>query len=572
MHDAPEAYIGDVSKPLKALLKDYCRIEAKIEAAIASRFGLELPLPEAVKRIDIVMLLTEQRQLLHNQKPWIAPENMELPRRGAALLETPRGARPVPETLQGAVGPVTKLLAVQTAALKAAYRRRGFAYFMEMGLGKSLTALTEFMDLVNEHETTRMVVVCPNSFKSGWRDEVEKHDIGVDCFLFSSGAERDNRDFLSRRYTRPPLIVVNYEATRSAYTKELLINFIRTKPTYIVFDESIQIKTHNALQTKSAIEISQYAHYRRVLSGKPITQGPHDLWGQMRAIGQLDGRNFYAFRNMFCRMGGFKNKQVIGAINEDMLAGMIEPHIFRATKSQWLDLPGKVYTTREYTMSKEQRKQYDAMEDNFVLWLTDDKAVTIEAAITKYEKLLQIQCGFIIDESTAIHDLVPLESNPRLNALREIIEDEVTGKVIIVYVHRHSCELLLKALKHLNPVFIRGGMSPDEVNNNKRAFNENPTCRCILLQATAGKYGHTLLGDKGYDSCATTIFFENSYSLDTRSQIEDRNHRFGQTATSVTYVDFYATSMDKKVIKALQRKESIFNAIFDHIKSAIKAA
>jgi SNF2 family DNA or RNA helicase len=345
------------------------------------------------------------------------------------------------------------------------------------------------------------------------------------------------------------------------------------KATYIAFDESIQIKTHNSQQAQAAIELSRYGARRRILTGKPITQGPHDLWGQMRAIGQLDGRNFYSFRAMFCRMGGFKNKQVLGTQNEDILAGMIEPHVFRATKEDWLpDNPRRDYTVREYKMTSEQREQYKSMEHEFILWLNESDAVTIDAAITKYMKLAQIQCGFIIDtdNESKVHVICEPDRNPRIQLLDDILRDELTGKAIVVFVHRYSFEILKEYFKEYNPAFITGGLTPEELNAQKLKFNADSSCRIILVQERAGKFGHTLLGD-AHNRCATTIFFENSYSLDDRSQVEDRNHRRGQTAPSVLYIDLCGTSMDRNVIRALQRKEAIFQAVFKHIKKAVPA-
>jgi len=461
---------------------------------------------------------------------------------------------------------------VQIAALEASKGRHGFGFFMEMGLGKTLTALTEFQRGTADG-TTRMVAVCPNTFKGGWAEEVEKHGFDFETHIFQSGTFDSDR-FLGRRYERPPLLIINYEAIRSPAIHTKLLDWMARKPTYIALDESIQIKTHDAIQSKAAISLSRQAVVRRILTGKPTAQGPHDLWAQMRAIGQLDGRNFYAFRGMFCRMGGFKNKQVIGSQNEDILAKLIEPHVFRATKEDWLFSIPKVYTTREYEMTKEQRAQYRSMEKDFVLWMNEDEFVTVDAAITKYGKLAQIQCGFIIDtdHESKVTVICEPHKNPRVLTLLDILRDEVPGKAIVVYIHRYTFEILSEALKEFNPARITGGMKPDEVDEQKRKFNEDPSCRIILVQERAGKYGHTLLGSPGPGNrCSTTIFFENSYSLDDRSQVEDRNHRRGQDANSVNYIDLCGTSMDRNVIRALQRKESIFKAIFAHIRKAVPA-
>lgn len=64
MHDAAEAYVGDLVAPLKRHLPDFQAAEARVWKAIATRFDLPEKLPQEVKRADLVMLATEARDLM----------------------------------------------------------------------------------------------------------------------------------------------------------------------------------------------------------------------------------------------------------------------------------------------------------------------------------------------------------------------------------------------------------------------------------------------------------------------------------------------------------------------------
>lgn len=80
LHDASEAYLGDVVKPLKNLLPDYQEIEKKLEREIFKRFGVPATMAQCVKDADAVLLMEEQIDLwsatgcIVPQHPCIAKE------------------------------------------------------------------------------------------------------------------------------------------------------------------------------------------------------------------------------------------------------------------------------------------------------------------------------------------------------------------------------------------------------------------------------------------------------------------------------------------------------------------
>lgn len=71
LHDATEAYMGDVVKPLKLVLPDYQKIEARLEKVVMQAFGLPHALLPQVKLADLTALATEKRDLLRNGPEWV---------------------------------------------------------------------------------------------------------------------------------------------------------------------------------------------------------------------------------------------------------------------------------------------------------------------------------------------------------------------------------------------------------------------------------------------------------------------------------------------------------------------
>lgn len=63
LHDASEAFTGDIQKPLKEMLPNFKKIEDRIEEALAAFFGLAYPFPPEIKQADVMMYKAERQQI-----------------------------------------------------------------------------------------------------------------------------------------------------------------------------------------------------------------------------------------------------------------------------------------------------------------------------------------------------------------------------------------------------------------------------------------------------------------------------------------------------------------------------
>lgn len=77
LHDAAEAYLCDVARPIKPFLGDYRAIEHNLMRVICSAFGLPSEEPASVRQADLVLLATERRDLMAAPPvPWVSTKNV----------------------------------------------------------------------------------------------------------------------------------------------------------------------------------------------------------------------------------------------------------------------------------------------------------------------------------------------------------------------------------------------------------------------------------------------------------------------------------------------------------------
>jgi SNF2 family DNA or RNA helicase len=438
-------------------------------------------------------------------------------------------------------------LSVQTEALKRCAGAHRYGYWLEQGLGKTRLILAEAELLHGAGELSNLVVVCPNSVKAVWQAEAE--------------AVRSSFAVVVWPDTPPPrpercLFVLNYEACITSRGNAALTDFLE-HDAMLVVDESIALKNPKAQRTKALLSLSYGRKYVRLLSGLPVVQNAADLWAQLRLLGADVNRSSFAFKMRYCQMGGWENRQVIGTLNEDELARIVEKVSFRALKRDWTDLPEKLYSLRTYTLSPNQRRAYGAMLKELVVQLDAERTVSAPLAVTQLAKLQEISSGFIIDAEGRAVDLVAPKDNPKLDLLEELLE-QTAGKVIVFANFRHTLELCRQ--RWPKEPCITGGMDQDGIEEAMHEFNIGPA-KAIFCQIQSAKYGLTLLGRPDM-SCHTTVYLENSYSLDARAQSEDRNHRHGQR-NPVLYLDVIGTKVERAALSILAYKQDMAASIMN---------
>lgn len=453
---------------------------------------------------------------------------------------------------------------VQERALAAGWGKPGFAFFMRQRLGKTLVAYAEFTMLREAGAVDWMIVICPNSIKQQWRDQIEEVDITTPIHIYNSQKKKHFEEWSEGCKATGGVLIINYESIKSfmiaGYWQK-----IDTVRAYIVGDEITEIKTPTAKQTKATLELASICSIKRILTGKPTANSNADLWSPLRFINATDD-NFHQFQHRYTMQGGYKGKQFKQNINVDMLKKLMTPFCYIPDQKYIEGKFERIYEPpRLVEMTGKQKQMYDDMENELIAELSGDINITAPIVLTKYLRLQQISSGIVGDIEGEQHNIVEPENNPRIKETIKILENEVSNKVIIVCRFKKSIDNLHQVLtaKGYKVAVMIGGMG-DWLEEQKKLFTEGDH-DILLAQIQVLSYGHTLCGT-ATNPCLDMIFFENNFSLIDRAQCEARpEHMDRIKATS--YHDMYASAMDRVIVKALIRKEDAAIALLGYTRN-----
>jgi SNF2 family DNA or RNA helicase len=455
----------------------------------------------------------------------------------------------------------------QLTALEKSWNKETYAYFMEMGTGKTKVLIDNMSMLYDKGKIDGALIIAPKGVVKTWYEQelpthLPKHIENV-TVLWQPNITKKQQEKLESLFeieTALHIIIMNVEALSTDKGVKFASKFLNSHKVLMAIDESTTIKTPTAKRTKNIIGLGKYAKYRRIMTGSPVTKNPLDLYSQCEFLDPwlLDFTSYYAFRNRYAEMKTMhlrgRSIQVVSEFkNLGELSETVKTFSYRVLKEDCLDLPPKNWIKRYITLTPEQKKVYDQMKKAAIAVL-NGKVTSTMTVLTQLMRLHQITCGHFTADDGSVQTI----NSNRIKELMNILE-ETEGKAIIWANYQKDITQIVESVeKEYGPgsvVDYYGLTAQEDRQDNIRQFQSDPKCRFLVGTPSTGGYGITLT------AANTVIYYSNGYDLEKRLQSEDRAHRIGQKK-NVTYIDIIAEdTVDEKIVKALRDKINIASEV-----------
>ena len=447
----------------------------------------------------------------------------------------------------------TKPYEHQRNALNESAEKTQWAYFMEMGTGKTKVTIDNLAYLYLKNQIKSVLVIAPKSVYTVWETEIETHlPKEIKYKIYKWNISKPKEYDLLNKYDHLRIFLINVEALSTSRGFNACKDYLITNTkNFVALDESTTIKNRSAKRTKNILGLRSLSRIRRILTGSPITKSPLDLYTQCQFLSPelLGFSSYLAFRNRYAEMtdipvgsGRFVSVPKYYKRLEE-LESKLQQFSTRIRKDQCLDLKPKIRQKRYIELEGESKKIYDRLRIS-ALAIVEDSTISFSNKLTEIIKLHQVCNGFTKSDEGEILSL----HSQKITALDEILE-EADGKCIIwanyIYNIKEIIDFIGKKYGKDSVVSIYGEVDVEERKRAVERIQNDPKTRFLVGNPTTGGFGLTLT------ACTNVIYFSNNYNLEVRKQSEDRAHRMGQK-NSVTYVDIVAkNTLDEAIMKSL---------------------
>lgn len=430
----------------------------------------------------------------------------------------------------------TELYQHQIKAVEKLRKIKVGALYMEMGTGKTRTALELIKLRLDAGKIDHILWLCPCSVKENLRRDLLKHTDDISMISIHGIESLSSSDKL--------------------YLK--LLNLVAKKAVYLIVDESNLVKNHLAIRTQRIIELSKLCKYKLILNGTPISRNEKDLFAQWYILDYriLGYKSFWSFAANHLEYDENIPGKIRRTLNTDYLVKKIAPYTYQVKKSECLDLPDKTYETQYYYMTDEQEAEYYRVKEMFLSVVDEFDSTTIYRLFSALQTVIS---GKYITSSLK----EPIKSapmfrkvtdNPRIQCLLRYVDTDEKTIIFCKYTDEINAITSL-----LNEIYGEGTAVPfyGELSQKKRQHNldlfQNYATFLVANKTCAG-YGLNL------QFCSYVIYYSNDWDYATRLQSEDRVHRIGQKH-NVHIVDICAANkLDERILHCLWRKENLIDS------------
>ena len=429
-------------------------------------------------------------------------------------------------------------------------RQRAFC-FNEAGTGKTSAAVWAADYLMNQGIIKKALIICPLSIMySAWQADIMKTAIHRTCGV-AHGSSTKRKKILDENFD---FTIINYDGTTV-----ILEELQKAKFDLIIVDEANAYKTPNTKRWKTLAKLIEPTTWLWLMTGTPAAQSPVDAFGLAKLVSPGRVPKFSTAWRDRVMVSVSKFKWVPKHIATDEVFRALQPAI-RYTKKECLDLPEVVYQTRDVPLTPQVSKFYNELKKQLLIEAAGEQISAVNAAAS-LNKLLQISAGAVYTDK---HDVVQFDVSPRLNALKEVLE-ETTNKVVVFVPFLHAIKLVGEYLtkEGVTNEVIQGSVSARDRSDIINRFQTSPDPRVLIIQPQSAAHGITLT------AADTVVFWAPVMSVETYLQCIARIERVGQV-NKMSVVHLRGSEVEKKIYSMLQGKVDSHQKLVDLYKQELE--
>lgn len=474
------------------------------------------------------------------------------------------------------------------------YQRRGIefltthpfaAYWLDMGMGKTMTALTAFRNRKQAGRAHKAVIFAPLRVATAtWPAEIKNWSHLADLTYTVIRAPdrhprvleaRDTARRAARRLRLPSAEVGRIAAAAERRATEAVRVSLLHEPTdihiinreripwlveywkkdwpydTIIYDESSDLRDIGTARVKSLVKLRRFNLVRCIweLTGTPAPEGYSGLFSQIWLLdkGERFGRFAGAFRKRYFDHNEYARTYDLKPGAADLIIDKVKDIVMVLRAEDHLDVAQPVFVDRVIDLGPELMAQYKTLEDDLVLDLGDAEVIA-ETEAAKGQKLLQFASGAIYGENREVipvHDLKVAE-------LREVIAEAQGAPIIAVYWFKHTLDRLKAAFPEGRET-DKAGVFVEQWNAGKIPL--------LFLQPRSG--GHGLNLQYGGH---IIVYFDIPWPLEAYLQTNARVARQGQTKVPLIVHLIAKGTAEERIVPKLRAKEAGQNYLLTEVK------